>query len=102
MTLKDNKTQQKQEKGPKKQEKSSGEHLIYIGPNLQGGVLTQYATFRGGLPGHVKQLAEQNDAVNGLIVPVAGLAPAQSRVRTPGSLEYRYYQTLLNDKEVGR
>lgn len=87
----------KSEKAPRKQAKTAVvtpkiETLIYVGPNIAGGTLTQYATFRGGLSPHVERLVLDQPELGKLIIPVTQLNAFRDRVGVPGTIEHRAYQ----------
>lgn len=62
--------------------------LIYCGPNLKGGVLAQYATFKNGLPSHVKELVEKCPAIGKAIIPVQNLSNFAKRAGDQTSYEF--------------
>lgn len=69
----------------KQKEKTKGESTIYIGRSLPG--LPRYTVFKGGqLPKHIAELAAQNEAVAGLIVPVSGLQEARKNMQIKGHI----------------
>ena len=61
------------------------EQVIYIGPNLPGGILQRYTVFKGGLPLHVKEIIEKCPAIKGLFVLIENLATAELSLSTIGS-----------------
>ncbi|MCM3141304.1 hypothetical protein [Brevibacillus sp. MER 51] len=68
--------------------------LIYVGPNIPGGLLMQYTVFRGGVPEHLTDLFEKQPAIRQLIVPVNDLAAVQERMRKSGTLEHTLFQQV--------
>ena len=85
----------KQIKYEVKQETS--EAKIYIGRSLPG--LTKNTIFKGGqLPPYVAELADKNESVAGLIVPVSALQEARKNIQTKGHI-LNYYSTKQS-KEV--
>ena len=75
-----------------KSEPVKREQLIYIGPNVPGGVLQRYQVFRGGKPEHLKDLFEKCPALQGLFVQVADLAVAEKALGTAGTVENTLYR----------
>ncbi|OBZ08254.1 hypothetical protein A7975_27375 [Bacillus sp. FJAT-26390] len=80
---------------PKTEKTEPVEQLIYIGPNLPGGRLSQYTVFRGGLPVYLSDLLEQQPSIKELIVPVAETAATQAKTNMSGTPEYIAYQNLM-------
>lgn len=68
--------------------------LIYVGPNLQGGGLSQFIVFRTGLTPHVQSLIEKQPDIEKLIVPLEKMAVALARSRQPGTLEHTAFEKL--------
>ena len=75
-----------------KSEPVKREQLIYIGPNVPGGVLQRYQVFRGGKPEHLKDLFEKCPALQGLFVQVTDLAVAEKALGTAGTVENTLYR----------
>ena len=73
----------------------SREQLIYIGPNVPGGMLQRYQVFRGGIPEHVKQIVEKCPAVKSLFVPVDGFAAAEQEISKAGSANNALFKEIL-------
>lgn len=69
--------------------------LIYAGPNLSGGILSQYTTFRGELPKHVVALQEKYEGFDKLFVEPADLRFFEQKAKQPGTAQYRAYQNVL-------
>ncbi|MFX3635452.1 MAG: hypothetical protein ACE3L7_04140 [Candidatus Pristimantibacillus sp.] len=69
--------------------------LIYVGPNLQGGVLAKYTTFRGEIPIHIESLKDKYAGLVTLIVPIDDLQTAQRLTAKEGTSQYKAYQSLL-------
>ena len=42
--------------------------MIYVGPDLPGGVLKRYTVFRGGYPPHIQELRDKSPSLCGLFV----------------------------------
>ena len=68
------------------------EQLIYVGPNVPGGVLQRYQVFRGGKPEHLKDLFEKCPALQGLFVPVIDLTVAEKALGIAGTVENTLYR----------
>jgi len=83
------------ERLPKPEKTEPVEQLIYIGPNLPGGRLSQFTVFRGGLPVYLTDLLEQQPSIKDLIVPVAETAAMQAKALQTGTLESIAYQNLM-------
>ena len=75
-----------------KSEPVKREQLIYIGPNVPGGMLQRYQVFRGGKPEHLKDLFEKCPALHGLFVQVTDLAVAEKALGTAGTVENTLYR----------
>jgi hypothetical protein len=69
--------------------------LIYCGPNISGGALSQYTVYKGDLPAHLSALFEKCPAVKTLCVPVSNLATTQKAVAVTGSAEHIAYNRIL-------
>ena len=67
---------------------------VYVGPNLPGGTLAQYATFRGPLPPYVDKLLLDKPELGKLFIPPNQLALFRSRVGVPGTAEHRAFQDV--------
>ena len=78
-----------------KSEPVKREQLIYIGPNVPGGMLQRYQVFRGGIPEHVKQIVEKCPAVKSLFVPVDGFAAAEQEISRAGSANNALFKEIL-------
>ena len=78
-----------------KSEPVKREQLIYIGPNVPGGMLQRYQVFRGGIPEHVKQIVEKCPAVKSLFVPVDGFAAAEQEISIAGSANNALFKEVL-------
>ena len=78
-----------------KSEPVKREQLIYIGPNVPGGMLQRYQVFRGGIPEHVKQIVEKCPAVKSLFVPVDGFAAAEQEISKAGSANNALFKEVL-------
>lgn len=74
--------------------------LIYVGPTLGKGRLTQYALFRGGLPVTLDDLKDKYPQLTDLIVPVSDLSHTLKRIATPGTFEQVAYESIKRGGEV--
>ena len=75
-----------------KSEPVKREQLIYIGPNVPGGMLQRYQVFRGGRPEHLKGLFEKCPTLQGLFVQVTDLAVAEKALGEAGTVENTLYR----------
>ena len=75
-----------------KSEPVKREQLIYIGPNVPGGMLQRYQVFRGGKPEHLKDLFEKCPELQGLFVQVTDLAVAEKALGEAGTVENTLYR----------
>ncbi|WP_438770049.1 hypothetical protein [Brevibacillus sp. JB24b] len=82
-----------------KKEIDSMEQLIYIGPNIPGGRLTQNTVFLGGIPEHLTDLQEKHPELSDLFVPVTQFIEAQAQIKRPGTAEHQAYQALSRKEE---
>ena len=81
----------------RKAKKKAPEALVYIGRTIPG--LSRYTVFQAGrLPSHVEQMANENERIRGLIVPVKELQTARKNMLTKGHI-LNFYATHLMDKE---
>lgn len=83
-------------KSSKASKLTTPEQLIYVGPNLPGGRLTQYTVFRGSVPAYLVDLIEKHAEITDLIVPVKSLVDAQSKSKQVGTIENIAYDALSN------
>ena len=75
-----------------KSEPVKREQLIYIGPNVPGGMLQRYQVFRGGKPEHLKDLFEKCPELQGLFVQVTDLAVVEKALGEAGTVENTLYR----------
>ena len=69
--------------------------LIYIGPNIPGGVLHRYSVFRGGISEHLNGLIEKCPAIRSLFVPVSQLATVEKALSSIGPAEHTLYREVI-------
>ena len=70
------------------------ETLVYIGPNLPGGQLSAYTTFKNGAcPHHVQMLKQKHQEIEKLMVPVSRLSVARQSLAGHGK-EAQAYREL--------
>jgi hypothetical protein len=78
------------------------ETLVYVGPNLSKGIMvSQFSTFRNGLPQHVANQAEADRDFARLFVPVKDLAAARVRIKTPGDQMAKAFVAVLKKSVEG-
>lgn len=70
--------------------------LIYIGPNIAGGLLITNQVFKGGYPSHCADLFIKLPDVKKLFVDVAKLTSAQKQLAQEGTLLYIAYHNVAN------
>ena len=68
--------------------------LVYVGPNIPGGILQRFQVFKGGLPPHAKGLIEQVPEVGELFVPVKDLGSMRRKIEDPGTNEARLFYAV--------
>jgi hypothetical protein len=68
--------------------------LIYVGPNVPGGILQRFQVFKGGLPPHCKDLFEKVPAIKELFVPVEGLEAMRQKIEESGTNEARLFYVV--------
>lgn len=72
------------------------ETTIYIGKSIPG--LPQYTVFKNGvLPAYIAEIAANDEAVKGLIVPVSELQEARKNARIKGHI----LNTYINKQKQG-
>ncbi|MCP4160051.1 MAG: hypothetical protein GY760_08260 [Deltaproteobacteria bacterium] len=86
----------------KKEEQKVPGPQIYIGPNISTPVsLSQFTTFKGGLPVEIKGFAEQKHlSIKKLFVPVSDLQNAMNQLNNPASLLSQTVRRVLKELEV--
>jgi hypothetical protein len=77
------------------------EQLIYCGPNLPRGILSQFTVFRGGLPKHLEAHFEQCPALKHLFVPVEDLNKTLQAIQKPGTAENVWFKQVLDQFKGG-
>lgn len=75
----------------KKQSVLEPEQVIYCGPNIPGGVLSQYAVFRNGIPLHVADLFGKCPAAERLTVPVTLLSETRKAISEMGTPQHIWF-----------
>lgn len=75
---------------------------VYAGPNVPGGVLSQFTVFREGvLAPHVKQIVERYPAIKQLIIPVNRLSKVLSNLKDAESAESAQFKAILAQFKKG-
>jgi hypothetical protein len=87
---------QANKKTPAKTGKTKGVSLVYIGPNMGRDLLmTQFSTFKNGLPFPVKERFDADKEFKALFVPVADLGSARAKLGDPGSRLARAFRAVV-------
>jgi hypothetical protein len=84
---------------PRVQEKL--QRLVYVGPNVPGGILQRFQVFKGGLPPHCKDLLEKVPEIKELFVPVEGLEAMRRKIGEPGTNEARLFYVVQKNLAKG-
>ena len=74
--------------------------LIYVGPNVPGGILQRFQVFRGEIPPYCKSLIEKIPEIKELFVPVENLEEIRRKIKESGTNEARLFdlaQGKLNE-----
>ncbi|KGE20642.1 hypothetical protein PWYN_00485 [Paenibacillus wynnii] len=71
------------------------EPLIYLGPNISGGVLSGNTVFKGGKPAHIDLLIAEQPEIGDLIVPVKSINDTLAKINKVGTAEHQAYQALI-------
>jgi hypothetical protein len=71
--------------------------LVYIGRPIAG--LPTFTVFKDGvIPSYVQEMAKKDEAIKGLIVPVAQLQEARKNMFVSGHILNYYYKQQKNEK----
>lgn len=81
-------------------EVSKPEQLIYIGPSLLE--ITTYTVVKNGYPSHIQGLIKNCPSVQKLFVPVDKFTSLEPKTKQKGTLEYRYYNDVIDYIKNGR
>jgi hypothetical protein len=84
---------------PRVQEKP--QRLVYVGPNVPGGILQRFQVFKGGLPPYCKDLFEKAPEIKELFVPVEGLEATRKKIDEPGTNEARLFYVVRQKLSKG-
>jgi hypothetical protein len=76
---------------PRAREREKPLRLVYVGPNVPGGILQRFQVFKGGLPPHCKDLFEKVPEIKELFVPVEGLETTRKKIDDPSTNEARLF-----------
>ncbi len=71
------------------------EHCVYVGPNVPGGALCAFQTFKGGFPAHVQEILDRTPAMKTLFVPVGDLAGARMKLKDPRTILAQTYKATV-------
>ncbi|WP_404427303.1 hypothetical protein LG296_01665 [Ureibacillus chungkukjangi] len=77
------------------------ETVIYCGPTLNNGELSQYAVFQGELPQRVNKHIKAELAVGELLIPVKDLAVVKSKIQQKGTREHLLFERALKYAKGG-
>lgn len=77
------------------QENVRRSQLIYCGPNLKGGILTQYTVYRGnGLPKHLDKLISECPPIGRLFVSPGELNKTNQAINTTGTPQNVWFKEI--------
>jgi hypothetical protein len=79
---------------PSVQEQAKPSRLVYVGPNVPGGILQRFQVFKGGFPPHCKDLFAKVPEIKELFVPVEGLEAMRKKIEEPGTNEARLFYVV--------
>lgn len=83
-------------KNPAKAGTAKAVPRVYIGPNMGRDLLmTQYSTFKNGLPIPVKERFDSDKDFAALFVKVADLGAARAKLNDPGSRLARAFRAVV-------
>lgn len=68
--------------------------LVYCGPNLPRGILSQFTTYRGNLPKHLEEHFEKCPALARLFVPPESLSSTLDSIKKPGTAESVWFSQV--------
>lgn len=72
---------------------------VYVGPNISGDILiTQFSTFRNGLPATMKAAVEADKNLETLFVAVNDLAEARQQIKFPSTRLGRAFAAVMRDQ----
>jgi hypothetical protein len=95
--------QAKTNKTPAKTGNAKGVSLVYIGPNMGRDLLmTQFSTFKSGLPIPVRERFDSDKEFKALFVPVSDLGSARAKLADPGSRLARAFRTVVQRYVLGK
>ena len=83
-----------EEKSQPTQAGSAPARLIYVGPNVPGGILQRYQVFKGGLPPYCEDLFKKVPEIKELFVPVEGLEAVRQKIEESGTNEARLFYVV--------
>ena len=75
--------------------------LIYCGPTLPRGILTQHTVYRGGFPVHLAKYFEQCPAIKRLFVPADNLNKTMQAISKTGSSENVWFGQIIEYSKGG-
>lgn len=78
----------------KKEHNEEAKSLIYCGPNLPNGILSQFTVYRGEIPNHLDEHMKKCPSLEKLFVPVEALSTTLLAIETKGSAENALYQEV--------
>jgi hypothetical protein len=82
---------------------AANSRVIYLGPNLPGGVLLKGKVFIGGIPDHLRPVVESCPAIRRLTVPLSSMIKTSERIGRRGTPEHRdYYEAAAQFAALGK
>ncbi len=79
----------------KNKQETISKTLMYLGPNLKGGVLLNGSVFRNGIPDFIKKIIEDNPLLEEMFVDVDRVSEFKHALETLGSEENRIFRNIL-------
>jgi hypothetical protein len=76
------------------EQESKPPRLVYVGPNVPGGVLQRFQVFKGGFPPHCESLFKKVPEIKKLFVTVEELETARRKIGEPGTNEARLFYVV--------
>ncbi len=79
----------------KKTTKPNVKRLIYVGPNIPGGILHKFTVFKGGIPKHIEPLIKKCSVIEKMFVPVKEFPEKSKAIEQKGTPENIFYRQII-------